>query len=44
MLNDSETLASRLQLRNPDKQYVNIGIGGADATDIQCALERASRD
>jgi hypothetical protein len=44
MLNDSETLASRLQLRNPDRQYVNIGIGGADATDIQCALDRAGRD
>lgn len=44
MLNDSETLASRLQLRNQDRQYVNIGIGGADATDILCALERAGSD
>lgn len=44
MLNDEETLASRLQLRNPDRQYVNIGIGGADATDILCALERAAGD
>ena len=43
MLNDDETLASRLQTRDPSRQYVNIGIGGADADDIACALERAAK-
>jgi len=42
LLNDHETLASRLQARDPDHQYVNIGIGGADASDIICALKRAA--
>jgi len=43
MLNDDETLASRLQKLDPSRQYVNIGIGGADADDIACALERAAK-
>jgi lysophospholipase L1-like esterase len=43
MLNDDETLASRLQKLDPARQYVNIGIGGADADEIACALERAAR-
>ena len=43
MLNDEETLASRLQARDPSRQYVNIGIGGADAHEIACALERAAK-
>lgn len=43
MLNDDETLASRLQQLDPARQYVNIGIGGADADEIACALERAAQ-
>jgi hypothetical protein len=43
MVNDDETLASRLQQLDPARQYVNIGIGGADAGDIACALERAAK-
>jgi hypothetical protein len=42
-LDDSETLASQLQARDPTHQYVNIGIGGADPVDILCALERAAK-
>jgi hypothetical protein len=42
-VNDDETLASRLQTRDPSRQYVNIGIGGADANDIACALERVAK-
>ncbi|MGD8630605.1 MAG: SGNH/GDSL hydrolase family protein [Gammaproteobacteria bacterium] len=42
-LSDDETLASRLQTRDPSRQYVNIGIGGADANDIACALERIAK-
>jgi hypothetical protein len=42
-VNDDETLASRLQTRDPSRQYVNIGIGGADANDIACALERIAK-
>jgi hypothetical protein len=38
---DHETLASQLQVRDPARQYVSIGIGGADPADILCALERA---
>ena len=43
MVNDDETLASRMQKLDPARQYVNIGIGGADADDIECALERAAQ-
>lgn len=41
-LRDHETLASRLQALDPQRQYVNIGISGADAPDILCALKRAA--
>jgi hypothetical protein len=41
MVEDRETLASVLQRRDPQRQYVNLGIGGADAWEIQCALKRA---
>lgn len=44
MVGDGETLASALQARDPARRYVNIGVGGADAWDIRCALERAERD
>jgi len=42
MLQDTETLASGLQILDQDRQYVNLGIGGADASDIICALQRAA--
>ena len=38
---DEEALASQLQVRDPSRQYVSIGIGGADPADILCALKRA---
>src|SRR6185369_6363398 len=40
-VSDDETLASQLQARDSSHQYVNIGVSGADPTDILCALERA---
>ena len=43
MLDDSETLSSRLQRDDGTRQYVNLGIGGAAPSDIECALERAAR-
>lgn len=42
MLDDSETLASRLQAADPSRRYVNLGIARADASDTRCALERAA--
>jgi hypothetical protein len=42
MLDDSETLASRLQAADPERQYVNLGISGAKTSDIFCALEKAA--
>jgi lysophospholipase L1-like esterase len=44
MVGDGETLASALQARDSTRRFVNIGVGGADAWDIRCALERAERD
>lgn len=41
MVGDAETLASRLQARDPTRRYVNLGIGDAEAADVLCALERA---
>jgi hypothetical protein len=43
MLDDSETISSRLQERDPRRRYVNIGIVGAKTSDTACALERAAR-
>lgn len=43
MLDDSETIASQLQGRDPARQYVNLGISGAGTVDIQCALQKAAR-
>jgi hypothetical protein len=42
LLGDDETLASRLQALDPTRQYINIGINGASAYDIVCALQRAA--
>ena len=41
MLDDTETIASRLQALDPARQYINLGISGAGTADIQCALEKA---
>ena len=41
MLSDDETLASLLQAQDGARRYVNLGIGGADADDVVCALRRA---
>jgi len=41
MLSDGETLASLLQAQDGARRYVNIGIGGAHADDVVCALQRA---
>jgi len=43
MLDDTETIASRLQALDPARQYVNLGISGAGTPDIHCALDRAVR-
>lgn len=43
MLDDTETIASRLQALNPARQYINLGISGAGTPDIHCALDRALR-
>jgi hypothetical protein len=43
MLDDSETIASLLQARDPLRQYINLGISGAATTDIECALEKAGK-
>jgi lysophospholipase L1-like esterase len=43
MVDDAETISSQLQALDPTRQYVNIGIGGADAADVVCALEKAGR-
>ena len=42
MLEDRETLASRLQQSDANRQYINLGIPGAEAADIVCATERAA--
>ncbi len=41
-IDDSETLSSQLQARDPSRRYVNIGIARAAAADITCALDRAA--
>jgi hypothetical protein len=42
MLDDGETIASRLQAGDPTRRYVNLGISGATAADIVCALDKAA--
>ena len=39
MIDDSETIASQLQRHDPEREYVNLGVGGADAEAIVCRLE-----
>lgn len=43
MVDDGETLASQLQSSDADRQYVNLGVAGADAPDVLCALESAAK-
>ena len=40
-VSDDETTASRLQSLDPGLQYINIGVGGAEARDVICNLQRA---
>lgn len=41
-IDDSETISSQLQAFDPERQYINLGIAGADAPDIICALKKAA--
>jgi hypothetical protein len=43
MINDDETLASVLQRRDPNRRYVNLGKGGAEAAEIRCSIELAAQ-
>jgi hypothetical protein len=40
-VSDGETIASRLQFLASGLQYINIGVGGAEARDVICNLRRA---
>jgi hypothetical protein len=42
MIGDAQTIASQLQRRNPQAQYVNIGVNGATGADIVCQIEKAA--
>ncbi|MGH6921336.1 MAG: SGNH/GDSL hydrolase family protein, partial [Geminicoccaceae bacterium] len=42
MINDDETLASVLQRRDPNRRYINLGRGGAEAAEIRCNVELAA--
>lgn len=42
MVDDRDTLSSQLQARDPARQYVNLGIGSAAASDVACALRRSA--
>lgn len=41
LLDDADTLASRLQAKDGTRQYVNLGVPGASAEQILCNLTRA---
>jgi lysophospholipase L1-like esterase len=43
MINDEDTIASQLQARDPQRQYVNLAVGNAGGLDIVCRLEAAAR-
>lgn len=42
MVDDGETISSQLQARDPQRQYVNLGIAGIDAEAIICRLQQAA--
>ncbi|MEE2982307.1 MAG: hypothetical protein VX929_03295 [Pseudomonadota bacterium] len=41
LVDDSETLSSQMQARDPSRRHVNLGVGNADPADIMCALKKA---
>jgi hypothetical protein len=43
MIGDESTLASQLQARDPQRQYVNLGVAGARAADVVCRLGAAMK-
>jgi len=43
MIDDSETIASKLQANDAARRYVNLGVPGVDAKDIICRLEDFSK-
>ena len=43
MIGDADTLASQLQRLDPERQYISTGVGGADARDVICNLDRAAQ-
>lgn len=42
LIDDRETLASQLQARDPERQYVNLGVAGSDAEQVICRLQAAT--
>ena len=42
-IGDEDTIASQLQRRDLTRQYITIAIPGAAASDVVCALEKASK-
>jgi hypothetical protein len=42
-VNDDETLSSRLQQADADRQYVNLGVSGVGPEQIACALDDAAK-
>jgi lysophospholipase L1-like esterase len=40
-IDDANTMSSQLQQRDATRQYINLGIGGAEAKEIVCGLLRA---
>ena len=42
MIGDAQTIASQMQQRNAQAQYVNLGVNGASGADIICQLEKAA--
>ena len=43
MIGDADTIASQLQSLDVERQYVSTAVGGADARDVICNLERAAQ-
>lgn len=43
MIDDADTLASQLQRLDMERQYISTGVGGADARDVICNLDRAAQ-
>ena len=43
MVNDEETVASSLQKLDPARRYINLGIAGAEASDVICAIDKEAK-